>query len=1216
MPEVIRIALFGDTHANCPKRSDEARRVLDWGRDDAKARGTHFYGFAGDFNDGPTTPQDRLWDKAYLGSCADIAPTLILPGNHDQPGSLELYAADREYKYPLIVASYPDVHVIDTEAGKLAVAAIPFPWKAHLLAQVGPVAPEDADRIAEQELAKIFLGLGVKVRTLGLPTVALIHGAWRGSKIAEDQPARPLGVEMPIEDMGQIGAGFYCVGHVHLAQETSFNGVPIWTPSSPFYTDYGEANHFKGYIFAEANTETCAIMPTRIPTPVTPMILFEDRWEFGEDGRWAFSTPYPEAKGADIRYRFHYPKEYEKEAKSAAKGIADELYERGAVNVNLDPIPIPAVTTRSAEIVKAATLQEKAALWWEIHSENVNAAEQAVLQEMIGSLQTEHGFSRRLALDAGIHVNKVRMKGWRCFPDEVSLDLDAIPGEVVAISGPNGVGKSLFSELAILGAIYRELPTHGNIGDHATAKDSFIETVFEYGQTYKVTQSVDGRSGQGTTSLVANGVPVVGTETAKRTDYDKWAIGNLPPYSLVTATSFMPQESKGILGMKKGDRKALILRAKGVERYEVLSEAARKQSGAASKDLGETQAKLSEIGQHDLDHLREVCADWRSAMETETGNLAAAERELLRVRGEAGVRAGEIAAYQQLVRDRDALEAQRVSLEAKKRDLEERIKNNSGLLDKAEDIRSAVVSLAEIEANLNDLGKEDSAQRVLEAELTGELRDVRARFNGNAQHGVELTKRRNEAAIIIEGKAGVVESANAIVNRTRDIETVTAEIGRYKTEVEHLQSLVTSASSTENQALRSGHVEIISGVDPIPRAQRAIEDADNILEEAAETPARLDGAKERLAQSEEALKQYQHSLAGHQANAARLPQIEAAEKVWAEALVELETVNALHQSLTQESNQIIAKQEALAIEMSETQKKMESLERAALSLKPLAARTAPLAEAETKIAGYREQLGNLVDGELDPVWDKLGNLNDRLSEMVEPQPLDVSDFEADVKVVQRALEQQRTGLILAERELSDAQTKETRRQELAIRIGELEKAVDRWNLVERTLGKNGLQADEVAAAGDEINDLTNELLRASGDNTFTVDLKTTRMTKDGKREVEDCPINVYNSETGQWQEGSTLSPGQRAFVNLPLSLALAMIGCKESRVRPTLFQDEPSAGLDPENRPKYLTMMRYAVEKVNASKIFFITHNQELMELADSVISINQGKVTMNAEIK
>lgn len=248
---IIRCALSGDNHTNCSGRSEEARRVHEWMLEDWRQRGVHFIGLAGDWNEVPPDEQDQAWSRDFLGRCADLAPVILIYGNHDPAGCLDEFHMQTEHRYPITVVSQPDVVVVDTEAGQIAVACVPFVWKAHLLAQLGPISAEESDHLVQVALSDIFRGRGVQVRSLNLPTIALIHGKWRGSKLNEEQPNRPLGMEIPIEDIGMLGADVVCMAHIHLAQDTSFNGVPIFTPASSYFVDYGEARHFKGYVWLE-----------------------------------------------------------------------------------------------------------------------------------------------------------------------------------------------------------------------------------------------------------------------------------------------------------------------------------------------------------------------------------------------------------------------------------------------------------------------------------------------------------------------------------------------------------------------------------------------------------------------------------------------------------------------------------------------------------------------------------------------------------------------------------------------------------------------------------------------------------------------------------------------------------------------------------------------------------------------------------------------------
>jgi ABC-type phosphonate transport system ATPase subunit len=58
---------------------------------------------------------------------------------------------------------------------------------------------------------------------------------------------------------------------------------------------------------------------------------------------------------------------------------------------------------------------------------------------------------------------------------DAALDLDALPGPLVAVCGVNGAGKTSLLELAFAGALYRTTPTQGTLASRARSRDSFVE---------------------------------------------------------------------------------------------------------------------------------------------------------------------------------------------------------------------------------------------------------------------------------------------------------------------------------------------------------------------------------------------------------------------------------------------------------------------------------------------------------------------------------------------------------------------------------------------------------------------------------------------------------------------------------------------------------------------------------------------------------------------
>jgi ATP-binding cassette subfamily B protein len=94
--------------------------------------------------------------------------------------------------------------------------------------------------------------------------------------------------------------------------------------------------------------------------------------------------------------------------------------------------------------------------------------------------------------------------------------------------------------------------------------------------------------------------------------------------------------------------------------------------------------------------------------------------------------------------------------------------------------------------------------------------------------------------------------------------------------------------------------------------------------------------------------------------------------------------------------------------------------------------------------------------------------------------------------------------------------------------------------------------------------------------------------------IKDLPQG-YNTEIGE--RGETLSGGQRQLI----AIARAMI-----RDAPIIILDEPMTGLDAASAAQVLDgIERLIVDKT----VLFITHNLGLVESADEVVVINDGKV-------
>lgn len=1417
---VIKIGLSGDMHVNVPKREEEAQRIAWWMGEDWRARGVHLIGIAGDLVDGPLSERQRAWLIRLIDFYASIAPVVLIDGNHEIALALRNAVGGRHGKYPVIVEDGAGVHVVDTTAGQVAVPCVSFPKKARLLAAVGGVASNDQiDAIAGQALRDIFRGLGVRVRELGLPTVALVHGTIKGSKIsADDQPDRPLGLDIPLADIGLISAGFYNVAHIHKAQHWTLpDGAVVATPSCPFFSDYGEARHEKGYILAEikpferplTSSDPAAWLGDwknsltwqRIPTPATPMLLVES--EFKEvylheeqEEQWllvspSFSDLDGNVQGVDVRLRYRFPSEQRQAAKGAAEAVATTLREHGAVNVTLDPVLIPTVRARIPELADTLRLEDKWLLYVKSIGLELSDGRRETLLEYLRLLQEEavlNGVEVRAAGQSAPVLKKIRLRGFLKFPDEVTIDFDQLEGELTAIIAPNEMGKSVLIQIMGPGLNYGTTPDRGSLDDLSIARDSFAEGTFEMGgQTYTLTQNANGKDRKGTVSLVLHD-PVFGRvpmlEKAGRDEYKSWRLKNFLPMSVYNAL-ICRSGSESILDMDDGPRMEVLNRVLGIEGYETLAKSARDKADATLGELNTTRTRIADIGIVDvatksaevdaargeqqraedaLGEAQQTLSDARARsaeveqLRREYSDLRGKELELTRQRGslEASVtdlrtrldqqrllldqadnihqavsdaedltqRRSALQQQHQELRvqysteyaargslsnqredyagQRDAVQVQVDGLEKRLRAVGTALQSERNLVADADHLREVVKTVTELRQRLAEKNELRTQHQVTQAQVEGRLSELTAKVSGNSQRQGELQRRINAARALTVTATTVRDAVAQIPSIEAAVRSWEEAKKTAQASVDEVTLRASELSSERITGLRDGLSEIAEDRVPSPQQHarevlKADHDKVSRVSESVDTLNLLE-RRELLRIATESLATVQTALADARVTASRLGDIQAAEVVLEEAMGLLEqaqleridldesigTENRLMDELERETEQLasdirwltseiegyavrLARAEALpsaeariealeqersrllddhgtlekrqaalatkieiligeegskTILLSEIGRKSQTLSEqikevgARLEdLQPLVTQAPALAEAKVRKEHLEAEMGNAIQ-RLDDVLDPLGNLCDRIAALEPlPESVDIAPREQAVRELETSVRNCHGRVATALRDLTDEETRARRLEELSGKMRDLEVVQANWKLLGDHLGKDHLQKAEISCAAAPLTDRTNELLRAAGDTRHTVSIETERLHSNKKQMVPCLNINVFDSEEGITKESRLLSGAGKGIVGLPYTLAMILLGCQRAGVMgPTMFLDEATGVMDEVNAPRYIGMVRRFAEILGA-RVLYVAQQRSIQELADSFITIDNGKVTVQANV-
>ncbi len=361
----MKVAIVADSHFEEAKRFEECQRLHAWIAEDAKARGVDLVLHSGDLFERKSSPRERLAAFAWVQSMAEIAPFVIVRGNHDAVDDLQALALLDSY-HPITVV---ETAIVVDVAGAL-VACVAWPRKSALLAATGAESHEEGEQLAADALRNLFRGLGDELRECepGTPTMLLMHAMVRDSVTSTGQPLVGCELEVGLEDLALVGAGAYFLGHVHKGQQWRIGDAPCVYPGSPRRKDFGELEP-KGYIVATFEGSRCVDVEF-VEVPATPMVHVDDEWAAdpargGEPGWLAGAHGLPRScKGVELRFRYRVARDQREAARAAAERWRADWLAEGAISVQLEEVVHLEQRTRADAIAAGASLEDKVAAYW------------------------------------------------------------------------------------------------------------------------------------------------------------------------------------------------------------------------------------------------------------------------------------------------------------------------------------------------------------------------------------------------------------------------------------------------------------------------------------------------------------------------------------------------------------------------------------------------------------------------------------------------------------------------------------------------------------------------------------------------------------------------------------------------------------------------------------------------------------------------------------
>lgn len=839
---------------------------------------------------------------------------------------------------------------------------------------------------------------------------------------------------------------------------------------------------------------------------------------------------------------------------------------------------------------------------------------------------------------------------------EVEIDFDALgDAKLVALVGGNGEGKTTCLELSGPATLFRTFPSYGeSLADHVApgVRDAFSELIFSIGgERYRALVQIDPHFSGGRGKSEAYLYQEVGSDWAPLAgplvrDYDDAISRILPSRELFLASVFACQGGEGsFFGLQKAARKDLFGSLLGLAHLQEKSELARERArklleriDRVREDIAVVEQREGRVGFLDasIDEKRRVLAELERSTEEarEALNQAQAAHQVAK---EALARAE--AEAESTARDRQRLESERDRLHQVIGSLTGRLEEIAEILRAADGVRAAAEKLAEIESALEaarakerelaEQRRPNEAQVVALSAQRTKLVEDHARTTKELESARAAQKRVSEAGSLedeMTSRKGQLDEIAKQIAKLTEEETKAASAA--KIEAQQISARKTLEARKAELAPRTGLLSKIPGVPecaacPLTAdARRAKETLEQVEQELAELPE-IEGtpAADDLAEIQKQLRQ-QSTLKSEcerwiAENAPRLERLtkdrdEAAKVPALEAELERITSegSAVRQQLDQAQKkglELAAAHDAAVMEIGKLEDEKSRLAAQANRLPEIAKAEAQKAEVEASLErakaeamAARHALSQLPTHDLTPRSKAVADV----SLVVAEKARLLNEAEAGLGQVRDELAR-----LTGEREALGDPAKDL--EELRRREADLVRDAADWTLLEKALGRDGVQALAIDAAGPTVSALANDLLSACYGPRFSLSLETTSLTKDGKKQREVFDVRILDAEAGR--EAKQGSGGEMILLEEGLRLGLAIFNAQRSGVPlRTLWRDETTGALSPENADKYIAMLRRAMELGGFERCLFVSHSPAVWSQADARIFIANGEVSFD----
>ncbi|MDR1278594.1 MAG: metallophosphoesterase, partial [Treponema sp.] len=386
----MKLAHIADLHCS-REHAEEALASLRFFAEHIKKSPVDLVCVAGDVWDASILNTEASGYNRFVDAIREIAenaPVAMIYGtpSHDTDGSLEVFRKiDCKYGITILepgqayflysgVMNPESEHFISSVSNPAAgdpeaiLFGIPEPRKKYLLAGEASGKDETEEAVRDALHRLCFLLAAKRREYPDVPCVVLYHGDVAGSTLQNDQTVeRGTGIAITVDDLADIGADYYALGHIHKPQ--SVGNLPAFYAGSIYPKNFGETHQAGFNVFnIEADVNGFRTKGVIYDFPHPQNLKLEHTFQpFGLfDPAYGLFEPDSEAiKGKRVWLELTCTKE-RRTIMGDPERYLELLMQMGAApgsRVTVNELPVE--TVRAAEIAGVESLPGKFQIWAE-----------------------------------------------------------------------------------------------------------------------------------------------------------------------------------------------------------------------------------------------------------------------------------------------------------------------------------------------------------------------------------------------------------------------------------------------------------------------------------------------------------------------------------------------------------------------------------------------------------------------------------------------------------------------------------------------------------------------------------------------------------------------------------------------------------------------------------------------------------------------------------